>query len=97
MVILSVRSGVLGLSESALRIPVKVTGVGISAVVDTAAEIIILSYTVYDNMSPRPRVLSHVDVNLAWSGTTLSVGSLGPVQLGIGGDKVEHYVYIAPF
>lgn len=48
-------------------------------------------------MSPRPRVLSHVDVNLAWSGTTLSVGSLGPVQLGIGGDKVEHYVYIAPF
>lgn len=43
MVILSVRSGVLGYSESALRIPVKVTGVGISAVVDTAAEIIILS------------------------------------------------------
>lgn len=43
MVILSVRSGVLGYSESAWRIPVKVTGVGISAVVDTAAEIIILS------------------------------------------------------
>ena len=26
----------------------------------------------------------------------MSVGSLGPVQLEIGGDRVEHCVYVAP-
>ena len=68
-----------------LRIPVNINGVSISAVVDTASEITILSETVYDSMSPHPRVLSHVDANLAGGGATMSVGSLGPVQLGISG------------
>ena len=91
-VIPPVRSGVLGYGKSAWRIPVKVNGVCISAVVDTAAEITILSETVYCSMSPRPRVLSHVD------GATMSVGSLGSLQLRIGGrcDKVEHCVFVAP-
>ena len=47
-------------------------------------------------MSPCPNVLSNVDVNLTGGGSTMSVGSLGPVQLGISGDKVEHCVYVAP-
>ena len=55
----------MGYGESAWRIPVKVNGVDLSAVVDTAAEITILSESVYGSMSPRPKVLSHVDVNLA--------------------------------
>ena len=45
---------------------------------------------------PRPRVLSHVVMNLARGGATMSVVSPGAVQLGIGGDKVEHCVYVAP-
>ena len=49
-------------------------------------------------MSPRPNVFSNVDidVDLAGGGATISVGSLGSVELGIGGDKVEHYVNVAP-
>lgn len=80
-----VRSRVLGYGESTWIIPVKVNGVGISTVVVTT-EIIILSETAndIDSMSLRPRVLSHVDVNLAKGGSAMSVGSLGPVQLGIG-------------
>lgn len=41
-------------------------------------------------------MLSLEGVNLAGGGATMSVGSPGPVQLGIGGDKVEQYVYVAP-
>ena len=47
-------------------------------------------------MSPCPGVLSNVHVNLAGGGSTMSVGSLGPVQLEIDGDKVEHCKYVAP-
>ena len=47
-------------------------------------------------MSHCPKVYSNVDVNLAGGGPTMSVGSLWPVQLGIGGDKVEYCVDIAP-
>lgn len=53
-VISSVRCGVLGYGESAWQIPVQANGVDISAVVDTAVEITILSETVYDSMSPSP-------------------------------------------
>ena len=49
-----------------------------------------LSESVYDSMSPCPKVLSYVDRNLAGGGSNMSVGSLGPVQLAIGGDEVEH-------
>ena len=49
-----------------------------------------LSELVYVSMSPCPKVLSNVDANLAGDGSNMSVGSLGPVQLGIGGDEVEH-------
>ena len=49
-----------------------------------------LSESVYDSVSPCPKELSNVDVNLAVGGSNISVGSLGPVQLGIGGDEVEH-------
>ena len=68
----------------------------ISASVDNTLEITILSESVYDIMSPCPNVLSNVDVNLAGGGSTMSVGSLGPVQLEIDGDKVEHCVHVAP-
>lgn len=95
-VIPSIRSGAMGYGESAWRISVRVNGVDLSTVADTAAEITILSESVYGSMSPRPKVLSHVDVNLAGGGATMSVGSLGPVQLEIGGDRVEHCVYVAP-
>ena len=95
-VIPSVRCRVLDYGESTSQISVKVSGVGISSVVDTAAEITILSETVYGSMFSRPRVLSHVDVNFAAGGVTMSVGFLGPVQLEIGGEKVEHYVYVDP-
>ena len=35
-------------------------------------------------------------MNLSGDGSTVSVGSLWPAQLGIGGGKVEQSVYVAP-
>ena len=83
----------------AWRIPVKVNGVMISLRLSITQQksITMLSESVYDSMSPCPKVLSYVDRNLAGGGSNMSVGSLGPVQLGIGDDKVEHGVYIARY
>lgn len=64
----SVRSGGLGYGESAWRISIKVNGVSVSAVVDTAAEITIIAQRVYDKMSPCPENSSSIDVNLAEAG-----------------------------
>ena len=91
-VIPSVRCGVLGYVERARRIPVKVNGVMISLRLSITQQksITMLSESVYDSMSPCPKVLSNVDVNLAGGGSNMSVDSLGPVQLGIDGDEIEH-------
>ena len=62
----------------------------ISASVNNAGAITMLSESVYDSMSPCPKVLSNVDVKLAGGGSNMSVGSLESVQLRIGGDEVEH-------
>lgn len=76
-VVPSVRSGGLGYGESAWRIPIKVNGVLVSAVVDTAAEITIIAQQVYDKMSPRPEISTSIDVNLTGGRATMAVGSLG--------------------
>ena len=91
-VIPSVRCGVLGYGKRACRIPVKVIGAMVSLRLSITQQksITMISESVYDSMSPCPKVLSNVDVNLAWGGSNMSVGSLGPLQLGIGGDEVEH-------
>ena len=76
--------GVLDYGERARRVPVK----DISSV-DNAAEITILSESVHDSMSSWLKVLSNVNMNLAGGGSCKSVGSLGPVQFGIGSDTVK--------
>lgn len=95
-VVPSVRSGGLGYGESAWRIPIKVNGVLVSAVVDTAAEITIIAKRVYDKMSPRPEISTSIDVNLAWGGATMAVGSLGNALIEIEGTQLRHLVYVAP-
>lgn len=50
--------------ESEWRIPVKVNGVAVGAIVDTAAEIKIIAHRVYGKMFPRPRFIFSKDVNL---------------------------------
>lgn len=50
----------------------KVNGVPVSAVDDTAAEITSIAQWVYDQMSLHPAIYSNIDVNLARGGTTMA-------------------------
>ncbi|XP_062613888.1 uncharacterized protein LOC134275637 [Saccostrea cucullata] len=47
-------------------------------------------------MSPPPKILSNIDVNLAGGGATMSVGLLGPLNIEIGDMRLRHPVYMAP-
>lgn len=80
----------LNYGESSWRIAIKVNGVPVSEVVDTASEITIIAQWVYDWMSPRQEIYSSIDVNLTRSGATIAVGSLGNALIEIGGpDKTS--------
>lgn len=59
----------------------KINGVPVSAVVDTAAEITIIAQWAYDKVSPRP----NINVNLAGSGVTMTMGSRWNTLIEIGG------------
>lgn len=96
-IVSSVRScGAVGNAEGAWQVPVKVNDVPVSAVVDTAAEITIVAQSIYDQMSPRPEIISSKDVSLAGGGETMTVGSLGDILVEIGGTHFRHHVYVAP-
>uniref|UniRef100_K1PUT2 Uncharacterized protein n=1 Tax=Magallana gigas TaxID=29159 RepID=K1PUT2_MAGGI len=92
-VVPSIRSGGLGYGESAWRISIKVNGVLVSAVVDTAAQITIIAQRVYDKMSPRPEISTSIDVNLAGGGATMAVGSLENALIEIGGTQLRYPMY----
>lgn len=83
-VVPSVRSGGRGYGESAWRIPIKVNGVLVSAVVDTAAEITIIAQRINDKMFPLPEISSSINVNLAGGGATMAVVSIGNAFIDIG-------------
>lgn len=64
----SIMSGRLIYKESAWRIPVKVNGVAVGAIVDTAVKIKIIAHRVYGKMFPQPRFILSKDVNIVWDG-----------------------------
>ena len=45
---------------------------------------------------PMPQGIFKCRYEFGWDGSTMSVFSLSPVKLRVGGDKVEHCVYVAP-
>lgn len=95
-VVHSIRSGGHSNGERAWRIPVTICGVVVNAVVDTAAELTIISQNVYDKLPWRTELDFHNNVNLAGGGATMSVGFMGNVDLEIGDSKFSTPVYVAP-
>ena len=57
-VVPSVRAGAQERGESAWHMPVSINGMVLDAVVDTAAEITIISQRVHESLKPRPGVLN---------------------------------------
>ena len=82
-----VRSGGNSDGVRAWQIPVKIGRLEVNAVVDTAAEITIISERVFDRLSWHPELDFRKKVSLAGDGATMSIGFLGNIELEIGNSR----------
>ena len=94
-VVPSVRAGAQECGESVCHIPVSIHGMVVDAVVDTAAEITIISQRVYKSLKPRPGGCKEMNVRLAGDGASMAAGCLSEVEIGIGEYQCHHPVYVA--
>ena len=82
-------------SGSSYKIRVKIQDREIIAVVDTAAEVTIMSDRVYKHLVPA-KVIKEVTLNTAWREMSMNSVIVGPLSLKIGTQTFPENVYIAP-
>jgi hypothetical protein len=83
-------------SASTCRVEVNLNGVAVEAVVDTAAEITLISDRLYRSLRKRPPILEHVRMLGAGREMEMRGYIVGPVKMRIGGNWFEENVYVAP-
>ena len=83
-------------SVSKFTVPVQVDGVAVEAILDSAAEVTIISDQIYESLTPPPKKL--YDVRLDTAGRQLSMKGFvtGLVKLKIGRSTYNGQVYVAP-
>ena len=72
-------------------VPVKINGFEINAIVDTAAEVTLISNRLYKSLTPRPDVKRKLRFKTA-DGKSMSAEMLEPLTLEVGKLRVEHEV-----
>ena len=85
----------LGLA-SMLRLNLKLNGISINAVVDTAAEVTIISDKVYDSLPIKPLIKRRTAMHGAGRDMKMETLVIGPVSLKIGTKIYTSEVYVAP-
>ena len=83
-------------SSSMLRVSVVLQGKQINAVVDTAAEVTIISDSVFREMEPKPPCLKNVILHTAGRDMKMEGFVVGPVALKLGNSTFPEAVYVAP-
>lgn len=83
-------------SESMFRIPIKLQGFRTEAVIDTAAEVTIISDTLHKRLSDPGPIVKQVTLNTAGKEMKLKGFIVGPVQINIGGQCFKENIYVAP-
>ena len=83
-------------SSSMLRVSVVLQGKQINAVVDTAAEVTIISDSVFREMEPKPPCLKNVILHTAGRDMKMEGFVVGPVALKLGNSNFPEAVYVAP-
>ena len=83
-------------SSSMLRVPVTVQGKNLKAVVDTAAEVTIISDAVFKELEPKPPYLKKVILHTAGRDMKMDGFVAGPVALQMGTSIFPEAVYVAP-
>ncbi|VDI20676.1 2'-phosphotransferase [Mytilus galloprovincialis] len=83
-------------SGSVFRVPVKVQGRVCFAVVDTAAEVTLISEEVYKSLKVVPPVLKEVIMHTAGRGMQMNGFIVGPTEIQLGARVMEANIYVAP-
>ncbi|XP_069189256.1 uncharacterized protein [Procambarus clarkii] len=83
-------------SGSMFWIPIQVENVRVRAIVDTAAEVPIISQEVHQQLIPPPPVIRRITLNTAGKCMCIPGTLIGPVTLLIAGGKFEVNIYVAP-
>ena len=88
---------VLKLSNGVMfRVPVKVQGMQLQAVVDTAAQVTLVSEEFYKSLDPAPPIRKEVVMNTAGKGMQMNGYIAGPFQVVLGTHQFSVEIYVAP-
>ncbi|KAH3876912.1 hypothetical protein DPMN_000764 [Dreissena polymorpha] len=83
-------------SDSMFRVDVRVNGLEVKAVVDTAAEVTLVSDRVVAQLPEEVPVLEHVYMKTAGRGLQMNGFIVGPVTIQLGDLVFQERVYVAP-
>jgi hypothetical protein len=83
-------------SASMFRVDVTLNSLKLNAVVDTAAEVTIISDSVYRQMSPKPTVVKTIKLHTAGRALDMIGFVIGPISMNLGPFQFNEYVYVAP-
>ena len=83
-------------SSSMLRVPVTLQDFKLQAVVDTAAEVTIISDSIFRELQPKPPYLKKVILHTAGRDLRMDGFVVGPVALKLGKNTFPEAVYVAP-
>ena len=78
------------------RVPVKVQGMQLQAVVVTAAQITLVSEEFYKSLDPAPPIRKEVVMNTAGKGMQMNGYIAGPFQVVLGTHQFSVEIYVAP-
>ena len=88
---------VLKLSNGVMfRVPVEVQVMQLQAVVDTAAQVTLVSEEFYKLQDPAPPIRKEVDMNTAGKGMQMNRNITGPFQVVLGTYQFSVEIYVAP-
>ena len=79
-----------------LRVPVEVQGMQLQAVVDTAAQMTLVSEEFYKLLDPAPPIRREVVMNTAAKGMQINGYIAGPFQVDLGTHQFSVEIYVAP-
>jgi hypothetical protein len=88
---------VLKLSSGVMfRVPVEVQGMQLQAVVDTAAQVTLVSEEFYKSLDPTPPIRKEVVMNTAGKGMQMNGYIAGPFQVVLGTHLFTVEIYVVP-
>ena len=79
-----------------LRVPVEVQGMQFQAVVDTAAQVTLVSEEFYKLLDPAPPIHKEVVMNTAGKGIQMEGYIAGPFEVVLGTHQLSVEIYVAP-